>query len=112
VFPPVGDRLDFLEENDDEELESIGHFINDWTISFDNRENRKQYVIEIIGTRLDELPAEFGQHSYLAADGIAFQVLEFDRTQSHRDLQQPFVTASLRPTIKIYCSITKRTFAG
>ncbi|HEX8564133.1 MAG TPA: hypothetical protein VF648_00595 [Pyrinomonadaceae bacterium] len=110
VFPPVGDRIDFLEENEDEELISVGHFINDWTISFDKE--RGQYVVEIIATRKDDLPEEFGQHSYLAVGGIAFQVLELDRTQSHTDLQQPFVTTSLRPTIKIYCAITELIFTS
>lgn len=110
VYPPVGDTIGFLEEPVFNNFELIGQFKNDWTIGFDK--DRGQYVVEIIASRRGELPAEFGQNSYFVIGGIIFQVIEPFALQSHTDTQEPFVNSSLRPTVKIYCSITKRTFAG
>ncbi|MDQ4119885.1 MAG: hypothetical protein M3209_00275 [Acidobacteriota bacterium] len=109
VFPPVGDTITFLEENEDQEFVSLGQLTNDWTLGFQRDEKREQYFVEILATRKDELPEKFGQSSYIAMGDMIFQVHEFFRTQTLTDLQQPFLSPNLRPTIKIYCAIVDQS---
>lgn len=113
VYPPLGDVLEFVQASPDApgEFDKLGEIVFDWTISFDREENRNQYVCEILETRRLEIPADWGQSSYLRAAGgaILFQAIEFSDVQSADSLNDPFVHSQLRPTLKIFCAIVDQS---
>ena len=108
TFPPLPDRFHLLEFDEDRKFKIVTTFARDWSLRYSKED--KKYVLEILASRFRELPEEFGQDSFIAVGKNVLQVISIVTVSTQKDTLETFGSASMRPTVKLFCNLTKKTY--